>query len=181
MSADREALRQQQTALARALTGQEASVRNPIEPCLSGLDRDELARAAETLIRKRVSQTRAALRKSAAILGERFGSEFRVFAQTHFFSGPDAIWKDAIEFSRWLARRHPDPDWLRDTLKWERAQCLWQSRRFYLSLLRLRYELEPWNEQWKDKHPPRHWQLLLLWRVGKRGSIFRFPRRSSLA
>lgn len=178
MSADREALRQQQAALARALTGQQAGDRNRTDPGLAGLDAVELARATETLIRKRISQTRAALRKSATILGERFAAEFRVFARTHFYSGPDAIWRDAIEFSRWLARRHAKPDWLRDTLKWERAQCQWHSRRIYFSLMQLRYELEPWSEQSENQSPPRRWQLLLLWRLGKWGSVSRFPRRS---
>jgi hypothetical protein len=177
---DLERLRSQQFALARALTQPSTGFSNQ-EPSLSSLDPQEIARSAETLIRKRLSQTRSALRGTSKLLGDEFAKEFREFASTHFFSGPDAIWKDAIEFSRWLARRHKEPEWLLDLLRWEYERCCWESQRFCFSLFRLRYRVVEWIDGLSDNariEPPlRSKQWVLIWRLGHRGGIRAIPRR----
>jgi hypothetical protein len=174
---DRDRLSAQQIALAKALTQPAREHPSVQEPSLAGLDPDEIARSAETLVRKRISQTRSALRGTARLLGDEFSKEFRIFASTYFFSGPDAIWLDAIEFSKWIARRRANPAWLPDTLKWERARCLWEHRVFYFSLFRLRYGIAAWLERpgVGEPEPMSHW--VLVWRLGRRGGIRAFLRR----
>lgn len=177
---DFERLRKQQIALARSLTQPGADLANQ-EPGLSGLDHGEIARSAETLIRKRLTQTRSALGGTSRLLRDEFANEFREFASTHFFSGPDAIWRDAIEFSRWLARRRKEPEWLLDLLRWEHERCCWESKRFYFSLFRLRYRVAEWidgySDNSRDNPPLRSKQWIFVWRFGHRGGIRAIPRR----
>lgn len=177
---DRERLRKQQIALARFLTQPGTSLANQ-EPSLSSLDPEEVVRSAETLIRKRLSQTRSALRGTSILLRDEFAKEFRKFASTHFFSGPDAIWRDAIEFARWLARRRNEPAWLFDLLRWEMERCLWESSRFHFSLFRLRYRVAEWidgvGKTTRDEPPHRSSQWILVWRFGRRGGIRAIRRR----
>lgn len=178
---DLERLRVQQIALARALTQPSRSPTNQ-EPSLSSLDPEEIARSAETLIRKRLSQTRSALRGTSMLLGDEFAKTFREFASTHFFSGSDAIWRDPIEFARWLARRRTEPAWLIDLLRWEHERCCWESRRFYFSLFRLRYRVAEWIDglsmnTTRNDPPLRGNQWIIVWRFGHRGGIRAIPRR----
>jgi hypothetical protein len=174
---EQDRLRRQQAALAKALTRSTEEQASLQEPSLAGLDTGEIARSAETLVRKRISQTRAVLRGTARILGEEFPKEFRVFASTHFFNGPDAIWQDAVEFTKWIGHRRTQPAWLPDTLKWERARCLWEYRTICFSLFRLRYGIAAWIDKAGPIAPEsmRHW--VLVWRLGRRGGIRAYPRR----
>lgn len=178
---DLERLRKQQIALARALT--QPSTSSPIqETSLSHLDLEEVARSAETLIRKRLSQTSSALRGTSMLLRDEFAKEFREFASTHFFNGTDAIWRDAIEFSRWLARRRKEPAWLSDLLRWEHERCCWESQRLYFSLFRLRYRVAEWidgrSDNSRDAPPVLSNQWIFIWRFGHRGGIRAIPRRN---
>lgn len=177
---DRDRLRMQQIALAKALT-QPGFGPSQREASLPSLDPEEIARSADTLIRKRLSQTRSALRGTAKLLGDEFARDFREFASNHFFSGPDAIWRDAIEFSRWLARRRQEPEWLHDVLRWECERCLWESQKFYLSFFRLRHRVAAWIDEINDKalsDPPQIAnQWIFLWRLGGRTGAWTIPRR----
>lgn len=174
---ERDRLKIQQAALAKALTRSTEEQASLQEASLAGLDAGEIARSAETLVRKRISQTRSVLRGTARILGEEFPTEFRVFAATHFFNGPDAIWQDAVEFTQWLARRRSQPAWLRDTLKWERARCLWEYRTSCFSLFRLRYSIAAWLDKAGPIEPESMNQWVLVWRFGRLGGIRAYPRR----
>lgn len=181
---DRDRLREQQIALARVLTQPGSSPTHPV-PSLAGLDPEEIARSAETLIRKRISQTRSALQGTSKLLGDEFAKEFREFASTHFFNGPDAIWRDAIEFARWVARRRKEPEWFSDLLRWEHERCLWESQRFYFSVFRLRYRVVEWihgsSDHGRGEPPVRSVHWIFLWRLGRRGGIRAIPRRFAAA
>ena len=85
---------------------------------------DEGRRAAESLIRMRISQTKRLLPFSSEILGSAFASQFRVFANNHHFNGPQAILLDGLHFSDWLLRnaRNLSPA-CQDALRWEYACC----------------------------------------------------------
>lgn len=177
-NADGDRLRAQQAALARALTRPDATTDPAMEPLLDGLDRDEIARAAETLVRKRLSQARAALPGTARVLGGEFRPEFRAFAAKHPLGGPNAIWGDAIRFCNGLLRRPARHPWLCDVLRWERARCLWESQRFCFLVLRLRHDVVAWTAGMGDAStsaaPPRRIRWVWAWRVGGRGSILAF-------
>jgi len=164
---DRARLLAQQIAIARALTKIDGPTPTDADPFVADLDSGEIARSAETLIRKRISQTRSALRWSAQLMGETFSKEFRVFASTHFFHGSDAIYRDAIEFARWLAARHPSPPWLQDSLRWECERCIWESSHFYFVSFRMRYLVG---------EPIRFDHRVWMWRLGRKGGIHVFPR-----
>lgn len=182
-AADGDRLRAQQAALARALTRPEAATDAAMEPLLNGLDRDEIARAAETLVRKRLSQTQSALPGTARLLGGEFRPEFREFAARHPFGGPGAIWQDAIRFCDWLLRRRNQPAWMRDVLRWERARCVWESRPFCFVVLRLRHGVAASSAGMgvasTSAAPPRRMDWVWAWRVGGRGHIYKFPGTQS--
>lgn len=181
-SEDRAGFIARQVAIAKALTKVDLPITVAEKASLADLDQDEIDRSAETLIRKRLSQTRSSLPWSAILLGDTFSREFRLFAASHFFHGTDAIYRDAIEFARWLARRHPEPPWLQDALRWECCRCEWDSSRFYFTFFRMRYLFEPGVIVSNTVEPARcnHW--VWMWRLGRRGGIrvspgFTYERR----
>jgi hypothetical protein len=169
----------QQRALARALTGLGGKEAAQCDASLDvdlllGMDPEEIARSAETLIRKRISQTRAALPGTARILGTDFPKMFREFSGSHFFHGTDAIWKDAIEFTRWLRSRRTDPAWLFDTLRWEYERCMWETHRYYVSCFRTKFAVPAWIPRTDQPSPERRMQWILAWRCGRKGRIEQF-------
>lgn len=180
MTPDRESLQRQQRALARALTDARASESAHRDASLEGIDAAEILRSAETLIRKRTTQTRSALPASADILGPSFRNAFREFAITHFYNGSDAIGRDATEFAAWVAVRHSDPPWLRDVLRWESERCRWEWRRQGVSLFRLRYAVVSWLASDRREPPERRSQWVVAWRWGDRGGIRVYPRPRSV-
>ena len=112
------------------------------------LDSAELDRASETLLRKRISQTRSLLPESTKHLGREYRREFREYAQSHHFDGHRAILLDAIHFADWklyrLAREQdskPDSHKLRDALRWEQELCRVRLSRFRLRLMRIGSEV----------------------------------------
>ena len=112
------------------------------------LDSAELDRASETLLRKRISQTRSLLPESTKHLGREYRREFREYAQSHHFDGHRAILLDAIHFADWklyrLAREQdskPDSHKLRDALRWEQELCRMRLSRFRLRLMRIGSEV----------------------------------------
>jgi len=112
------------------------------------LDSAELDRASETLLRKRISQTRSLLPESTKLLGREYRREFREYAKSHHFDGHRAILLDAIQFADWrlyrLAREQeskPESHKLRDALRWEQELCRVRLSRFRLRLMRIGSEV----------------------------------------
>ncbi len=189
--AERERLRQQQVALAQRLTqtigqpadsnlrttfGLECNDELRCNDLLSNLDPSELQRSAETLSRKRRSQTASLLPITVRILGERYHEYFDRFAPTHFPQGQDAIWQDAICFGLWLRTQTNDPVWLHDALRWEMERCRWESRRWFVTLFRMRYAVHQVLEQRRSEEPDRAPRYVWMCRFGTRGWIRFFSR-----
>lgn len=112
------------------------------------LDSAELDRASETLLRKRISQTRSLLPESTKLLGREYRREFREYAKSHHFDGHRAILLDAIHFADWKLYRlageqesKPDSHKLRDALRWEQELCRVRLSRFRLRLMRIGSEV----------------------------------------
>lgn len=138
-----------QAALAKRLVFSNRSLdSDSTELARAELDSAELDRASETLLRKRISQTRSLLPESTKHLGREYRREFREYAQSHHFDGHRAILLDAIHFADWklyrLAREQeskPDSHKLRDALRWEQELCRARLSRFRLRLMRIGSEI----------------------------------------
>lgn len=138
-----------QAALAKRLVFSNRSLdSDSAELARAELDSAELDRASETLLRKRISQTRSLLPESTKHLGREYRGEFREYAQSHHFDGHRAILLDAIHFADWklyrLAREQeskPDSHKLRDALRWEQELCRARLSRFRLRLMRIGSEV----------------------------------------
>lgn len=138
-----------QAALAKRLVFSNRSLdSDSTELARAELDSAELDRASETLLRKRISQTRSLLPESTKHLGREYRREFREYAQSHHFDGHRAILLDAIHFADWklyrLAREQeskPDSHKLRDALRWEQELCRARLSRFRLRLIRIGSEV----------------------------------------
>jgi len=138
-----------QAALAKRLVFSNRSLESDsAELARAELDSAELDRASETLLRKRISQTRSLLPESTKHLGREYRREFREYAQSHHFDGHRAILLDAIHFADWklyrLAREQeskPDSHKLRDALRWEQELCRARLSRFRLRLMRIGSEV----------------------------------------
>lgn len=138
-----------QAALAKRLVFSNRSLdSDSAELARAELDSAELDRASETLLRKRISQTRSLLPESTKHLGREYRREFREYAQSHHFDGHRAILLDAIHFADWklyrLAREQeskPDSHKLRDALRWEQELCRARLSRFRLRLMRIGSEV----------------------------------------
>lgn len=137
----RKELEQLQASLAARLVYPERSIE------CSSFDRQELDRAAETLIRKRLSQTRSLLPESVKHLGKNYRRWFRVYAQSHHFDGHRAILLDAIHFADWMlvelkksdgssVQTQQDTRVLEDSLRWEQEICRLRLSRFRVRWLR---------------------------------------------
>lgn len=138
-----------QAALAKRLVFSNRSLdSDSAELARAELDSAELDRASETLLRKRISQTRSLLPESTKHLGREYRGEFREYAQSHHFDGHRAILLDAIHFADWklyrLAREQeskPDSHKLRDALRWEQELCRARLSRFRLRLMKIGSEV----------------------------------------
>jgi hypothetical protein len=136
-----------QVALAKRLVFSNRSL-DSAELARAELDSADLDRASETLLRKRISQTRSLLPESTKHLGREYRGEFREYAQSHHFDGHRAILLDAIHFADWklyrLAREQeskPDSHKLRNALRWEQELCRVRLSRFRLRLMRIGSEV----------------------------------------
>ena len=138
-----------QAALAKRLVFSNRSLdSDSAELARAEVDSAELDRASETLLRKRISQTRSLLPESTKHLGREYRREFREYAQSHHFDGHRAILLDAIHFADWklyrLAREQeskPDSHKLRDALRWEQELCRARLSRFRLRLMKIGSEV----------------------------------------
>ncbi|MBM3966180.1 MAG: hypothetical protein FJ308_14120 [Planctomycetes bacterium] len=171
MESSREALRKRQEALAlRLTTGNRSDVASKnMNESIAGLSRGELESAAETLIRKRVSQTSSHLPMTRHLLGDEFLREFRLFGASHHFNGYRAHWFDAWFFAEYLKRQSGSNErvpWLVDCLKLEQMQIgleLYQPR---FSMQRLKYQVHLWRYD-RDPSPRKKACLLWSWRIGR--------------
>lgn len=137
MSAEDEALRILQAELARCLT-------QPSIPFagrqVQSLHKPELDQSRETLVRKRMSQTRDLLPRTAALLDTSFYTSFREFAIGHHFNGPAAISKDAIAFSKWLSTNKMYSPWIGQLAQWESVDCHWPTGKTFIRFFRFEYD-----------------------------------------
>lgn len=111
-----------QAELARCLTGRGISSEDSQIQELSKVDLDQ---SRETLIQKRISQTRNLLPRTAAWMGPPFVEQFREFADTRHFNGPYAIAREAVSFANWLVTRKLASPWLGQLARWESMNCQW--------------------------------------------------------
>jgi hypothetical protein len=136
-----------QAALAKRLVFSNRSL-DSAELARAEVDTAELDRASETLLRKRISQTRSLLPESTKHIGREYRREFREYAKSHHFDGHRAILLDAIHFADWklyrLAKEQeskPDSHKLRDALRWEQELCRVRLSRFRLRIMRIGSEV----------------------------------------
>ena len=136
-----------QAALAKRLVFSNRSL-DSAELARAEVDTAELDRASETLLRKRISQTRSLLPESTKHIGREYRREFREYAKSHHFDGHRAILLDAIHFADWklyrLAKEQeskPDSHKLRDALRWEQELCRVRLSRFRLRLMKIGSEV----------------------------------------
>lgn len=185
-AAEREQLRRLQERLTRQLvfgdreTSLPASIDDStIAPLQLPTDKEALKRAAECLIRKRLSQTAHLLPKSRRLLGNSFGPEFRRFAFEHPLKGHQAIARDAIAFSRWEGLRckrgesmyRGEIAKLLDALRLEGDACEWGISNAFLRVVRLRFDIPGWNGNGVGANIEQRPRWVLLWRWGRRGQI----------
>ena len=137
MTTDNEDLSKLQAELARCLTGRGVS---PKDSHVTGLSKLDLDLSRETLIRKRLSQTRNLLPRTAAWMGPQFAEQFREFAETHHFNGEYAISKEAVFFSNWLVTRKLAYPWIGQLAQWESMECHWSLGRISVRILRSEYD-----------------------------------------
>jgi len=134
-SEKRRELEQLQVPLATRLVHPEQ-----LAECLD-FDPKELDRAAETLIRKRLSQTRSLLAESVKFIGKDYRRLFREYSRSHHFDGHRAILLDAVHFADWMLARvnnqtDPSTRKLVDSLRWEQELCRLKLSRFRVRLIR---------------------------------------------
>jgi len=137
MTTENRELGKLQAELARCLTGQAIS---SDDSQVQKLSKTELDQSRETLIRKRISQTRFLLPRTATWMGPQFGEQFREFADTRHFNGLNAISKEAVAFSDWLVTRKQDNPWLGRLAQWESMDCHWQLGKSSIRFFRFDYD-----------------------------------------
>lgn len=170
---DREKLRRVQASIAQALRSDRgilAETATGPEP-VRLLHAEELRQAAEVLIRKRLSQTRACLPIATFLLGSDYESLFRAFASDHFFPGQDAIWQDAIEFARHTLASKDLERWHRDAFRWELSRCQWEYRSYLVTAVKTQTTFRESLHLAPGSVPTRSPRLWCFWRFGHRGAI----------
>ena len=170
-NSSREALRQQQEALASRLTMGKRShaASNDLDKSIACFSESELDSAAETLVRKRLSQTTSHLPMTRFVLGSEFVREFRQFCETHHFNGHRAHWFDAWFFAEYLKKRLSDLDrkpWLADCVKLEQSQVGLELYNPRVSVQRLNYHVHRWQYD-RDPSPTKKGCLVWAWRLGR--------------
>jgi len=137
MRSEENSLRQIQIEIARVLTKSGAM---PIDGDLKMLSSIELEQSRETLLRKRISQTRHLFPRTASAMGTRFDQSFREFAAKHHFNGSNAIAMDAIAFSKWLGKTKITLPWMGQLALWESMDCHWPLAKNYVKFFRFQYD-----------------------------------------
>ncbi len=170
---ERQSLSDRQRALAQRLTRSNSP--NHREPFsrLDDLDQLQIKQAIETLVRKRISQTRELLPLSAGFMGLKFAEQFREYSCLYHWNGHRALWLDALGFANWLKRQGGLEPWLIDSLRRESIQIRWQISRVYFSFARLRYEVDRLKAISESTPIQRRSSYILAWRLGRFGKVWR--------
>lgn len=131
----------------------------------------ELRRSAETLLRKRKSQTRSLLPFTATALGREYGRLFRTFSVGHHFNGLDAIDRDALTFSEWISDGNQVEPWKSELARWEALPIRWRSSVYRIKLERFHYNFDNWISQGAsvEKPPVRTIGFVFSWRFKNLG------------
>jgi hypothetical protein len=170
-NSSREALRQQQEALASRLTAGNRShaASNDLDKSIACFSESELDSAAETLVRKRLSQTSSHLAMTRYVLSSEFVREFRQFCETHHFNGHRAHWFDAWYFAESLKKSLINPErkpWLADCLRLEQSLVGLELYNPRVSVRRLNYQVHLWQYD-RDPSPTKKACLVWAWRLGR--------------
>ena len=163
---DKDQLLRLQIYVAKRLTDStDSSILEDTNPVLPGnatlpvnSPRDEdLARSRETLIRKRISQTRHLMPLTAETLGPRFGPLFRQSAERNHVNGKNAIVRDALLFAEWLKRREVADSAAQDECvqmaiqlaTWETMGFACKSRSLCIRFARFDWDFGSWSDRTK--------------------------------
>jgi hypothetical protein len=130
---------------------------------------EDLARSRETLIRKRISQTRHLMPLTAETLGPRFGPWFRQYAERNHVNGRNAIVRDALLFAEWLNRRNVADTAAQDECvqmaiqlaTWEAMRYACKSRSLCIEFVRLDWDFGSWSDRTKLPKKRRTWWCVL--------------------
>jgi hypothetical protein len=142
-----------QRQLAQRLTGVRHSQVPPKEDRLAEIDATHLERAAETLVRKRMSQTASLLPRIVCLLGSRFEEEFRAFCSCYHFNGPRALIRDGCEFAAWLAPRIQEDvvkvptsrEFALECCRFEALRCEWQYFFTFVKWKKFQWDIPGWE------------------------------------
>lgn len=137
---------------------------------LQGIDPEELLRSRQVLFRKRLSQVRHLLPRTAAALAEQYSLLFRDYHSQHRFEGHRAPMLDAIQFANWLQNTPNLPSWKKELAKWESLPVQWIAFERWIALQVFHYNFDTAEPQ---SIPPKRRSLWIAWRFGKRGRIWR--------
>ena len=159
MADEDDSLRQMQIEIARVLTESRTA---PIDCDSLKISDGDLEQSRETLVRKRISQTRNLLPQTALAMGLNFNRMFREFASTHHFNGGNAIAMDAIEFARWLSKTKIAIPWVRQLALWESMDCYWSTARIYVRFFRFHYDF---TSPFESGEPRKQRSCWCCWRV----------------
>ncbi len=140
---------------------------------LQSIDPRELQRASETLVRKRISQTRHLLPLTTGALATSFPKLFCRFATVHHFDSNAAILLDAIYFVRWLSAQNGEPDWIIELARWESLRLSVLPSRFAIKLLGTRFDWVTWYASNRQAPPRRRRGLWIAIRAGTWTRVWR--------
>lgn len=181
MDEETEALLKLQRLIAQQLTASNPSVassQNSSQAAEFGIDDIDIARSRETLIRKRLSQTRHCLPRTARALEIDYERLFRIYAGSHHTNGPDAIKFDALSFAEWLGRSaiaHNVSKPITELAQWESIPYCDLHRKFLLRVFRFQWQVHTWDDLASSPIKARNSWCVLRWFGLKR--IFSFPTR----
>jgi hypothetical protein len=175
MDANQDSLKQLQQDLARQLTGG-----NSVSEAASsmGLSETDLVQSRETLFRKRCSQSRHLLPRTAELLKPNFVSVYRQFADDNHINGPNAIPREAIAFALWLAPwiagQHANPPWVAELARWETSGCYWSTSKIFVWLFKFEYDFQTSSTQSTDGPKKRRnfWVVARCYKWSMRRRLF---------
>jgi hypothetical protein len=143
MDSELQKLLEQQRYVATQLTQSRESLSNidsPRDAHTYAVSNIDLERSRETLIRKRISQTRSQLPQTAKSLGQDFVATFREYAQQNHVNGPNAIARDALSFADWLSKNSSVARWMSQLAKWESLPLVPLCKPIGIKIVRVNYD-----------------------------------------
>jgi hypothetical protein len=155
MEQENDSLRQIQVEIARVLTESRTASIDSLK-----LSASDLEQSRETLIRKRISQTRYLLPRTASAMGAKFSRSFREFSAMHHFNGSNAIAMDAIKFAAWLNKSKLVTPWMGQLALWESMDCHWSMAKIYVKFFRFQFDFNAQFEVVEPKKRRSYWCCL---------------------